>query len=232
MYKFPALCVNLPYEYYSKQDIPENIFYWDINKKELGFAGRTTDEVFEMFESICKNGLTAPLYFRISQGKITSASDDDYIKLIIAQFLKLPVIPAVIYLMKNNIESDMLISMRPCDIINAHISDLNTDDNMYKIINNICNPYFIFTNSAEKDKLESSVQNPSEYSENYSGPIYNYIKNNETSMDFYITNNTISEINDDENLSPEELHTKLHQEVQNQIDADIADALKRLSMIQ
>ena len=151
MYRFPSLCVNLPYEYYSTQLVPENILTWDIDTKELKFTNKSLDSIIELFNSICKDGFTEPLYFQISQGKIVSASDDDFIRLIIAQYLKLPTIPVVLYALNNSKVSDMLTSMRPCDIINCNIRNNVVDKNTYDMINNICNPYLIFYNNEYYD---------------------------------------------------------------------------------
>ena len=145
MYRFPSLCVNLPYEYYCTQNVPENIFTWDIDNKTLQFTNKSLTEVFEIFDSICKEGLTTPLYFQISQGSIVSASDDDYIKLIIAQYLKLPTIPAVIYVLNSTKDSDILTSMRPCDIINSY-NNITAAKEVYELINDVCSPYIFFYN--------------------------------------------------------------------------------------
>lgn len=146
MLRFPTLCINLPYEYYVKQDMPENIYTWDVDTGEFNFADKSKEDVINMCNDIIAHGIQTPLFLRISRGKIVSASDDDYVRLLIAGYLRLPTIPAVLYIMTNDIDKDMLISMRPSDIFDSYIIDKNIDNGMWQQANKICNPYFVFHN--------------------------------------------------------------------------------------
>jgi len=237
MYRFPALCLNLPYKYYKSQNIPENIYFWDVDTKELGFAGHSTDEIFEWFEDICKHGLQKPLYFQISQGQIVSATDEDYIKLLIAQYLKIPTIPVVAYMLNNSAKSSMLISMRPCDIIGARTGSLNTDKETLTLINEICSPYFIFFNSNLTDSL-SVNENVHEDMENKDGPVYNQIfDSTHNDLDYnesYLLQNDDSNIFDDNLGDPTPsyiLHENMRNDIQKQINEDIERSLKQLELL-
>ena len=224
MYTFPSLCLNLSYEYYSTQNVPENILTWNIDTNELQFANKSVNEVINMFNEICNNGLTKPLYFQISHGKIVSASDDDYIKLIIAQYLRLPTIPVVLYALNSSQKSDILISMRPCDIINSSLDIDGSDD--YTLINSICDPYIIFynqyqaqniaTENGSNDCIYKSIYRDDNYNEFYLVPDSSYSFNKSISDEF-------------ENCSVEEIHKILKDRLQDKIDEDIRNAIAELN---
>lgn len=227
MYKFPSLCVNLPYEYFKDQSVPENIFVWNVDRKEFEFAGKSSDEVLLLFEEICNNGLTTPLYFQISHGNIVSASDEDYIKLIIAQYLKIPTIPAVLYVLKNDIKTDMLTSMRPCDIITSYSFNYTATKEEYDLINKVCSPYIIFYNSNYAEPV-AMADNDDVVLEEYMGPVYNQIENSSQDIifnEFYLVKES-DDKDEFNNVSAEELHTIMLADLQKQINKDIATALK------
>lgn len=158
MYRFPTLSLNLPYEYYSKQYIPENIYTYDLELDKYIFAGKSENEFKSLFQSICKNGIRTRLFMQIRNGEIISASNDTYLIMLIASYLKIPYIPATIYMMNNNYTNGISVISRPIDIIRRKsISKCNNEDDseLKSLISDITKPYFIFINKNNSDIVGS-----------------------------------------------------------------------------
>ena len=154
---FPAMCVNLPYSYYSKQYIPENIYTYDIDTKKYSFAGMDEDTFTDYFKDICENGIRRSVFIQIRNGRIISASNEDYLILLIASYLKLPTIPVVIYMMNNNQMNNLLISDRVSDIAvntNHYIREPAPKD-MIDNINKVCENNLIYFNTSYHGDIKS-----------------------------------------------------------------------------
>jgi hypothetical protein len=159
MYRFPALAVNLPYEYYSIQEMPENIWTYDLDTKEYQFAGLDQIDASGLFMNVAKKGITEPLVLQISNGKIVSADDRSYLMLLIATYLHLPTVPAVLYMVRNNSASNMLTSRRQIDIINEMKGMDTGSDEEIALINPITNPYMTFYKKNVNNNILDSMMN-------------------------------------------------------------------------
>ena len=146
---FPVMYVNLPFAYYSKQYIPENIYTYDIDKKKYFFAGMDEETFNNYFTDICENGIRRLIFVQIRNGRIVSASNEDYLTILIASYLKLPTIPVVIYMINNTRENKYLKSERPSDVAvnyDRKVFD-GTPRDMIDCINKVCENKLIYFNS-------------------------------------------------------------------------------------
>lgn len=232
--KFPILSVNVPYEYYATQDIPENIYTWDIDKHEFCFAGKTNEEIDSIFDDICTNGIQSPMFMQIHQGKIVSASDDTYIILLMAKYLKLPVIPATLYMI-NNCESNLLLSTRPFDIIGQDIKDFNATAEEVQMANEMCIPYFLFYNEKYGTSNDRSinVNDMRFYKLQYWPDKDERVEpvENLNVMDYHLDPDQLHLRNSDmseDSLNESELHEQLRKEAQDKIQRDMDEYFKKL----
>lgn len=223
MYKFPVMFCNLPYEFYSNIEIPENIYTWNIDQDEYSIAGMSKDEFVKFFDRICAMGFDRPFYMQIRQGKIISMNDDDYVSLLIAKWLKLPSIPTALYMMNNRgAQNYSLISARPIDIINKYIPDMNPDQKILDAANLICNPYFIFQDNRYEPNFRQIV------SERYR-KIFNYESDGGMCEDSFMMPSDDGDDDDKYSEEPvENVQQRLKTDIDNQINDDIAQALAKL----
>lgn len=128
----PFLSINIPYEYYSIQNIPSEIVKI-YNDSEYDFIGKSKEEISSIFTNICKNGISDSLLFKIHNGLIVDGTYDSYLYLTIAKILKLPKIPVTLFMDYSIDDSEI------------------PDENILKLSNKLFNPYFIF--SLLNDKL-------------------------------------------------------------------------------
>lgn len=240
LFRFPVLSINVPYEYYSIQDIPENIYTWDIDSNEYRFADKSTEKVMTMFDDICRNGIQMPLFMQIAQGKIVSASDDNYIALLIAQYLKLPSIPVTLYMMKNTSESKLLQSLRHCDVVNSYIDDYNVGSEEWCMATDLCFPYMIFFDSryASREGKTITIGDRSVFE-----PAYRADKDREVvpmeemnQTDEYLyaipqegEKAKVEERSEDD-IAVEELHAKLRAEAEAKADETLVSYLKKIGI--
>lgn len=240
LFRFPVLSVNVPYEYYSIQEIPENIYTWDIDTNEYRFADKTREEIMAMFDDICKNGIQVPIFMQITQGKIVSASDDNYIALLIAQYLKLPSIPVTFYMIKNTIESKLLQSLRHCDVANAYIDNYDVGPEEWHMATELCFPYMIFFDSryASRDGNMITIGDRSVFE-----PAYRPDKDREVvpmeemnRTDEYLYSvpqdekEMKSEERSEDDISLEGLHEKLRAEAEAKADETLVNYLKEIGI--
>jgi hypothetical protein len=193
---FPTLCVNLPYEYYSNQFIPENIYTYDLDEKKYVFAGMDSDRFLQIFNGIVNNGIQTPLFIQIRNGNIVSASNEDYLTLLIASYLKIPTIPAVLYILFNTEQNNALAgSDRTSDIaVNTnHYNRIPAIKKTLDIINEVCENKFIFFNQSYYGNImtDEAVVNGSKIN------LFKYMGNQDVSkvdaseisyVDFYLVN--------------------------------------------
>lgn len=240
LFRFPVLSVNIPYEYYSIQEIPENIYTWDIDSNECRFADKTQEEITKMFDDICKNGIQEPLFMQIAQGKIISASDDNYITLLIAQYLKLPSIPVTLYMMKNTIESKLLQSLRHCDVANAYINNYDVGEEEWCMATDLCFPYMIFFDSryASREGNMITIGDRSVFE-----PAYRPDKDREVvpMEEMNVTDEYLYSVPQEEDetkvedrseadVALEELHEKLRAEAEAKADETLVSYLKEIGL--
>lgn len=239
LFRFPVLSINVPYEYYSIQDIPENVYTWDIDSNRYRFSDKTDEEVTAMFNDICKNGIREPLFMQITQGKIVSASDDNYIALLIAQYLKLPSIPVTLYMMKNTSSSKLLESLRHCDIVNSYIDDYSVDENEWNMATEMCFPYMIFFDNryVTREGRMLTINGRSVFE-----PAYRSEKDLEAiSMDevnktdeylYAIPENKedVTEERSDDDIALEELHAKLRAEAEANAENTLKEYLGEIGI--
>lgn len=240
LFRFPVLSINIPYEYYSIQNIPENIYTWDIDNNEYRFANKSTHEILAMFDDICENGIQTPLFMQISQGKIVSASDDNYIALLIAQYLKLPSIPVTLYMMKNTSESKLLQSLRHCDVVNSYIDDYNVGAEEWGMATDLCFPYMVFFDSRYASREgktitigERSIFEPA-YRADKDREVVPMDEMNKTDEYLYAIpqdgeKSKVEERSEDE-TSLEELHAKLRAEAEAKADETLVSYLKEIGI--
>lgn len=198
---FPAMCVNLPYKYYSEQYIPENIYTYDIDSKKYSFAGMDEETFIKFFNDICENGIRKSVYVQVRNGRIISASDEDYLIILIASYLKLPTIPVVIYMMNNNQRNQFLRSDRPADIAinNNRVNIPPARREMINLINEVCENNLIFYNSHYHGDLNSyniMINNKRMNQFNYMPDIdiINTPADQISYVDFYLKNDPIENV--------------------------------------
>ena len=195
------MCVNLPYKYYSEQYIPENIYTYDIDSKKYSFAGMDEETFIKFFNDICENGIRKSVYVQVRNGRIISASDEDYLIILIASYLKLPTIPVVIYMMNNNQRNQFLRSDRPADIAinNNRVNIPPARREMINLINEVCENNLIFYNSHYHGDLNSyniMINNKRMNQFNYMPDIdiINTPADQISYVDFYLKNDPIENV--------------------------------------
>lgn len=121
-----TLCINMPYAYYSR------IYTWDNFlcrwNGRLWATGTFEEEMDPVLEDVAVNGIKTPLVMKMDGGTIVSAKDC-YGRLLYAMWLKLPMIPVVLYVKPG--ETDELESLV-----------LKTGDK--ELANSFCKPEMIF----------------------------------------------------------------------------------------
>lgn len=101
IHAFPSLTLNIPFEYYSKQDIPNDII--SIIDNKYIFKGINNSDAIGLFEDICNKGIPTRFSMEIRGGKLYSDNPIDYIILLIAIWIKLPSIPITLYMISDYI---------------------------------------------------------------------------------------------------------------------------------
>lgn len=91
------LSVNLPYEIYSYQQLPINIYTYDVLNKKYLFGSKTKEEFMELVSDIAENGITEPIFLRIHGQTLSSRDEETSLVLLAAMLLKLPSIPVNLY---------------------------------------------------------------------------------------------------------------------------------------
>lgn len=135
-----ALVINLPYEYYSLQNLKGSIFTWDLKNQKYQIGGKDLKAINSDLEYYAKNGFGEPLVFRIDEGCLTPIDNDTAIKLFLATYLALPTIPAVLYMSDEEVTKNRTYD-ELFDIVYNNYWD---SQDALDMINNICKPYFFF----------------------------------------------------------------------------------------
>lgn len=93
-----VLCIDIPYNYYRYQPLHPSVYNWDMDKNDHVFGDMNSEEFNILYEDILKNGIKDPIFLRMN-GEVLSAVDiKDNVILFIAKLLKIPSVPAVVYL--------------------------------------------------------------------------------------------------------------------------------------
>lgn len=104
-----VLCIDIPYNYYRYQPLHPSVYNWDIDKNKHVFGDMNSDEFNAIYEDILKNGIKDPIFLRMN-GEVLSAVDiKDNIILFIAKLLKIPSVPAVVYLSNEDTVRNHLV---------------------------------------------------------------------------------------------------------------------------
>jgi len=230
MYRFPVLSVNLPYEFYSQQEIPEHIYTIDFDRQEYSLAGRNHQEMVNLFEEIATLGIRKHLFMQIQNGKIVSADDDAYAIMLIATYLKIPTIPVTLYMLNNDTTGNLLISNRSVDIINKFNGNnrIPTPEEV-ALINDLCDPYFVFFHRDCNNDVIQKVMGG------------DYVANKEVSMDTIMDHGTVDFYLDELHQEPDipqvktvtdeetqQLHEALQKEAKQAITNDIIGYLTKI----
>lgn len=125
-----CLFVNLPYDYYKNIKDMDYDIYYDFQEKEFYLSGNKYSEYTELINDIAENGIKNPLYLKIKNGNIVDVQSS-HGKLMIAKMLRLPSVPACLYLTANQ---------------TTPYENMFLDDKDKSVINKICEPYFRFKN--------------------------------------------------------------------------------------
>lgn len=124
-----TLAINIPYKYYNKaMIIDEQQFCYDINNKDFWFTASNMKEYQELLTDIATNGIYKPVGLRINPDGQIISSQDARTRTLIALQLKLPYIPALVYLTSYNSQ----------DLKEIPYQDFK------KQANQLFNPYFLF----------------------------------------------------------------------------------------
>lgn len=230
MYRFPVLSVNLPYEFYSCQEIPDHIYTIDFDRQEYNLAGRNHQEMVNLFSEICELGIRKHLFMQIENGKIVSADDDAYAIMLIATYLKLPTIPVTLYMVNNDSVGNLLISNRQVDIINKVRRNTRVAyENEIGMINDLCSPYYVFFQKGYNDQIVSKIMSE------------DYVPNKEVTGDTILDNDHVDFYLDELHQEPDipletvtdeetkKMHERMREEAQKAISEDIVGYLRNIS---
>lgn len=123
-----TLAINIPYSYYSlAMPITDQQCCFDIINNKFWFASSNIEHYQSLLTDIATNGIYNPIGLRLGpNGQITS-TEDTRTRTLIALHLKLPYIPAIVYMTNYN-------SQQP--------NNLQLD--FKKQANQLFNPYFMF----------------------------------------------------------------------------------------
>lgn len=95
IYEQKYLCINIPQEYFLEHYIKKAMLYFN-SKEEMWFSSHKSIKVLQrMIDNVAKNGFNHPLCFALNNlGQLYPLSCNS--RLLIARYLNLPSIPAVI----------------------------------------------------------------------------------------------------------------------------------------
>ncbi|MCM1215369.1 MAG: hypothetical protein NC548_12725 [Lachnospiraceae bacterium] len=230
MYRFPILSLNLPYEFYSKQEIPEHIYTVDFDRQEYSLAGRSTEDSINLFNEICDLGIRKHLFMQIENGKIVSADDDAYAIMLIATYLKLPTIPVTLYMLNNDSTGNLLISNRQIDIMNKfHGNSRVATQEEVGLINELCDPYFVFFHKGYNDEVVETIMKS------------DYVPNKEVTGDTILDHTDVDFYLDELHQEPDipektvtdedtqKMHEEMMKEASQSISNDIEEYLRNMN---
>jgi hypothetical protein len=141
----PTLAVDLPFSYYRTQSLNCNIFTWDIVAEKYQVGGLEIEEINPIITKIAENGFQEPLVMRINEGCISPIDNDTAINLLLATYLRLPSIPAVLYMTNDH----TLINEEYEELFDVVNHGYWTNPQAMYVINRICKPYFFFEMAAD-----------------------------------------------------------------------------------
>lgn len=123
-----TLAINVPYNYYSlAMPITDQQCCFDVINKEYWFASSNTDHYQSLLTDIATNGIYKPIGLRLGPNGQIISTEDTRTRTLIALHLKLPYIPAIVYMTNYN---------------SQQIIDQKLD--FTKQANQLFNPYFMF----------------------------------------------------------------------------------------
>ena len=122
-----TLCCNVPYEYYKNIYTFGNFLYL-CNDNKIWSTGSDENKTLDQLCDIARRGIINPLVLEINNGTIISAKDS-YGRLLCAMWLRLPVIPVILYITTEQVDE---------------MSELVPMKGDKELANKICAPYMHF----------------------------------------------------------------------------------------
>ena len=128
-YNTYILACNIPYEYYIKAiHLSDAICCYDLDINNYWFANSSKNRFISLINDIKTNGIKEPIALKINGNGQFISSEDCNLRTLIAIYLKLPYIPAIIYNTPQMTNQQKLIPPK----------------NLIKQANALFNPYFFF----------------------------------------------------------------------------------------
>lgn len=217
--KVVALLIDLPFDYFSTQNIKGNIFTYKLNDGTYAIGKYSIEEVNQMIETIATHGFEKPLVFRITKGCIIPSDEDTAVHLFIATYLGLPSIPAVLYMsnedcMKNTVYEELHALM--------HEKQFHDRQSM-EYINHIAKPYLFFEiidSDIEYFKVDEDYYNKDQY------PAMNDINEENRKIDDRYLDTSIEAKEPEIPMTEEEIQRKIDRRNQELMD-ELQKKLKR-----
>lgn len=214
-----ALVINIPFEYFSTQNIKGNIFTYKLNDGTYAVGKYNIDEINEIISTIAANGFDEPLVFRATHGCIIPSDDETAVKLFIATYLGLPSIPAVLYMsneecMKNVVYEELHALVHTKKYMSRQ---------SIEIINKILKPYIYFEivgNDIGYFKVGDDYYNKDQY------PAINDISDESREIDDRYLDTSIEAKAVDIPMSEEEIQKKIDNR-NNELMDELQKKLKR-----
>lgn len=232
MYRFPMISVNLPYEYYSKQEIPEYVYNWDVDRQEFRFGSKNVESFVKKMMRIGSFGINRHIFMQVCNGKIVSTDEEGYLTLLIAMYLKLPTIPVTLYMLNNTSESNMLISHRPIDVANKVMGTTIASNEEIILLNKITNPKMLFEKHGVPGVYMESIGDEKYYIPNIDlgdkssteFPAVDYYYN--PNADWDVDNDGQPDVSTDEALA--NLHKQMISAEQAKMSKEVTDFIEKI----
>ena len=217
--KVVALVIDLPYDYFSTQNIKGNIFTYNLNDKTYAVGKYNIDEINEMILNIAANGFDEPLVFRVTHGCIIPVDDDTSVKLFIATYLGLPSIPTVLYMsneecMKNTVYDELHMLVHSKQMLSIE---------SIEYANRVLKPYIFFEvvgSGLGYFKVDDDYYNKDQY------PAMNDISDESRGIDDRYLDTSIEAKEVDIPMSEEEIQKKIDNR-NNELMDELQKKLKR-----
>ena len=234
LHPVPVLAVNLPYTYYSMQNVPANIFTWDLDKEKYQIGGKDLDVINPLIKEIATRGFQKPLVMRISGGRLSAVDNDTLIQLFLATYLNLPTIPVALYMSyEDSVRNYVIEEMQQV----VHARKSNSPGELageLERINKICKPFFIFE-EAEGNEVRAYLSCGWEHFAKQKYPSVNDIKDpNAVVLDRYLDPNVeavdpVPGMTDQEcQTMIDDTHEKMRKELEEKLKKENEEVLKNI----
>ena len=217
-----VLAIDLPFEYYSKQILPGNIFTWDIIEQKYQVVNMDINIVNNRINDVAENGFNEPLVMRINEGCLTPVDDQTNMDLFIASYLGIPTIPCVLFMSNEEVLKNHTME----ELHEIVHSNLWKDPAALNMINSICKPYFYFENVVES-KTKSFLQVADTYMNKNQYPVMNNISDTTVAVYDRYLDTSVPEQEVNIPLSKEELEKKMQSSVNELLDKAVQEDCKR-----